>query len=142
MPKMMQGMDWVPTEMNGLTRSGRGYFAYNQWRAEYSVDVRHQAAPNLARIVLMGVADYDRLPDDVVGQRVGGLLMPLLAAGNTGTQVVGVSTTNPNRLYVGLDAYTRLPGLTISDRELAHLARADFKDLWGGMRGQLAADVA
>jgi hypothetical protein len=115
---------------------------YRASSTEYRVNTRHHVASQLASIILRGAADYDRLPDDVVRKRVGGVLLPLFVEVEALPTLVGVSTVSPTRLHASLDAFTRLPDATISDRELAHMARADFADFWLDMSGQAAGDAA
>ena len=132
----------VSTQRNGVEASAGGYFAYKPGSAEYRVDPRHEAAPHLARIILAGAADYDRLPDDVVRRRIGGALVPILANMEAAPTLAGVSTDSPTRLHTSLDAFIRMPDITISDRELAHLARADFEAFWLRVSGEAATSAA
>jgi hypothetical protein len=65
-----------------------------------------------------------------------------MAEVNGAPSLVGVSTASPTRLHTSLDAFIRIPDISINDRELAHLARADFADFWLDMSGQIARSVA
>jgi hypothetical protein len=123
-------------------------FSYDRATDEYAVNWFHPQASALARIVLQGAVDHDKVlyseldglvyegaitTDEqarlMVQRRVGDKLVGFAdSASPTEESFVGVATDSSRALYDSLDAFTWLPQLSITDRELAHTARREFID--------------
>lgn len=133
-------------------------FSYDWEHDEYAIDVAHPQARRLSRMVLQGAVDHDKVLDSELDslmyegaidaddwaaiaqrRRVGGTLIGLVDGAVLAEEsVAGVLATNPRSLFDALDAFTRLPQLSISDRELAHASRREYIDWLHGLALQAA----
>jgi len=123
-------------------------FSYDLEYGEYAINLVHPQALRLARLVLEGAVDHDKVlyseldgqvydgvidadeqAEQALQRRVAGRLIGFVDDSDLQkASLIGVAAANPRTLFDSLDAYTRLPQLSITDRELAHDVRQKFID--------------
>lgn len=141
----------APTESQGAESLPK--FSYDPAHQEYAVNPSHPQAAALARLVLRGAVDHDKVLrselDNMLYEgridaeerarvaerrQIRGKLVGLVEGVYlTEESVAGVMAQNPRSLFDALDAFTRLPQLSITETELAFVARAELVDFLHGL---------